>query len=144
MKRFVTRLVLAAAGGLLGVIGGALIISPRQFLEMSEVSVGRDPGLMSEIAAPGGLLLITGAFMILGAVRVRFANPSLLTGAIVYGSYGLGRLVSLFLHGLPSQSLIIAMFLELGISGVLIALRRNAGSGNRREMISLLIDEVMG
>ena len=144
MKRFVTRLVLAAAGGLLGVIGGALIISPRQFLEMSEVSVGRDPGLMSEIAAPGGLLLITGAFMILGAVRLRFANPSLLTGAIVYGSYGLGRLVSLSLHGLPSQSLIIAMFLELGMSGVLIALRRSTGSGTRREILSLTIEEVMG
>ena len=133
MKRFLTRITLAGSGGLLGLIGAGLMFAPRAFLEMSHVIVDRDPGLMSELTAPSGLLLITGGFMILGAVRRRFAYLALSAGALVYGSYGIGRLVSMGLHGVPSQSLITATALELGMAAFLVGLRLT-GSAPRRNV----------
>ena len=122
MNRLFTRSALATAGALLGGIGGALILVPQDFLAMSHVVIDSDPGLMSELAAPGGVLLISSAIMLSGAVRIRFAGLALAVGAIVYGSYGAGRLISLMLHGLPPDSLIAAMVIELGIAATLSAL----------------------
>ncbi len=123
MRRIITRTVLAGSGALLGVIGGALMIAPREFLQLSHVFVERDPGLMSELTAPGGILLVTSAFLLFGAVNLRFANLALLVGALVYGSYGIGRLVSMALHGFPSASLIAATVIELGVALLLAVIR---------------------
>jgi Domain of unknown function (DUF4345) len=122
MNRLLTRSALVTAGALLGGIGGALILVPQDFLAMSHVVIDSDPGLMSELAAPGGVLLISGALMLAGAVRIRFADLALAIGAIIYGSYGAGRLISMALHGLPSDSLIAATVIELGIAATLSAL----------------------
>jgi len=126
MSRVLTRAVLALSGALLGSIGGAILVSPTAFLAMSHVVIDNDPGLLSELTAPSVMLILTGALMILGALRTRFANLALSAGALVYGSYGLGRLVSMALHGLPSQSLIVAAVVELAVAAVLVALRLNA------------------
>ena len=104
------------------------MFAPKAFLETSHVFIDRDPGLMSELTAPSGILIITGALMILGAFKLRFANIALLIGAIVYGSYGLGRLVSMGLHGLPSASLITATVIEFAVAVVLLTLRLSAST----------------
>jgi hypothetical protein len=128
MNRVLTRLALAGSGAILGLISSALLVSPRAFLETSGILVDHDPGLMSELSAPAGILLVTGALMILGAVRLRFANAGLAAGVIVYGTYGAGRLVSMALHGVPSQALIVAMMVELGIAAILAVLWMNTAS----------------
>jgi hypothetical protein len=128
MSRILTRGALTASGAILSLIGGALMFAPKAFLETSHVFIDRDPGLMSELTAPSGVLIITGAFMILAAIKLRFANPALSIGAIVYGSYGLGRLVSMGLHGWPSESLITATVIEVAVAVVLLALRLSASS----------------
>ena len=69
--------------------------------------------------------------MVLGAVRPRVADVALVVGAIVYGSYGIARGVSLLLHGWPSESLIAAMAIELGIAGSLLYLRFPLRLGGR-------------
>jgi len=126
MSRVLTQAVLILSGALLGLIGGALLVSPIAFLAMSHVAIDNDPGLLSELTAPSVILILTGALQILGAFRIRFANLALSAGAIVYGSYGLGRLMSMALHGMPSQSLIVAAVVELAVAAVLVALRLNA------------------
>ncbi|MHA7901574.1 MAG: DUF4345 domain-containing protein [Henriciella sp.] len=128
MSRILTRGVLTVSGAILGLIGGALMFAPKAFLETSHVFIDRDPGLMSELTAPSGILIITGALMMLGAFKLRFSNLALLIGAIVYGSYGLGRLVSMVLHGLPSESLITATVIEFAVAAVLLALRLSAST----------------
>lgn len=132
MKRVVTRVSLAGAGVLLGIIGSALILVPQDFLEASHVFIGSDPGLMSELAAPAGILLITSALMIVGAIKIRFGDLALSVGAIVYGSYGAVRLISIILHGLPSQPLIIAMAIELVVAAGLASLRLSGRPQIRR------------
>lgn len=122
MRQIFTRFALTGAGTILGLIGGALMFSPKTFLAMSHVIVERDPSLMSELTAPSGLLLISGALMIFGAIKFQYASLALFIGALVYGSYGAGRLVSISLHGLPSESLITAMVIELAVAVLLSAL----------------------
>ena len=122
MRQAITRTALTGAGAIGGLIGGALMFTPKAFLEMSHVFVDRDPNLMSEITAPSGVLLISAAFLIFGAIKLRFAGPALLIGAVVYGSYGVARLMSLLLHGLPSESLVAAMIVEIAVAVLLGAL----------------------
>lgn len=119
MKRAMTRLVLLGAGATLGLIGAALMVSPRAFLEVNRVFVETDPGLMSELTAPAGILILTSALLLIGALKLRAASLALIVGAIVYGSYGIGRLVSMALHGLPSESLITATIVELVVAVLL-------------------------
>lgn len=101
------------------------MFAPTDFLAMSHVLIEYDPGLMSELVAPSGVLIITGAVMLLGAIKLRFANMALSIGAVVYGSYGVARLISLAVHGLPTGPLIAAMIIELVIAALLIALGRS-------------------
>lgn len=135
MKRLLTRLSLTGSGALLGVIGGALILAPQHFLEMSHVVITPDPGLMSELAAPAGLLLASSALMIYGAIRVRFATLALSIGIIVYGSYGAGRLLSMMLNGLPSESLIAATVIEVMVTAGLTWLWLSWRSPQQRRII---------
>ena len=122
MKYIVTRIVLFGSGTLLVLIGGALMVSPIAFLETSHVFVERDPGLMSELTAPVGILIITGTLMVFGAFRCRLASLALIVGAVVYGAYGIGRIISTFLHGVPPDSLIIATVIEVAIAALLSGL----------------------
>lgn len=123
MRRIGIRILLVGSGAMLSLIGGALMLNPKLFLTMNEAIVEYEPSLMSEVTAPTGLMVITGAYMMLGAAKLRYANLGLLIGGIVYGSYGISRLISQKLHGMPSDQLIVATEIELFIAALLIALR---------------------
>ena len=123
MRHAFTRFVLAGSGALLGLIGGAMLTKTRSFLETSGVEIAADPSLLSELKAPSGLLIIAAALMLAGSMRFRFANLGLVTGSVVYGSYALARIAGMVLDGLPSESLVIATVIELGLAGLLALLR---------------------
>lgn len=122
MKHVIARLTLVGSGTMLGLIGGALMFDPISFLEISGVTVEHDPGLLSEMAAPSGVLIASGALMLFGAIKFRFATLSLLVGAVVYGSYGIGRVISMFVHGPPPESLMMATIIEFVVAAILCSL----------------------
>jgi len=122
MKHFGTRTALAISGAILAVIGSWIMAAPTVFLAISEVIVENDAGLLSEVTAPSGLLIMAGTFMIISAIKVRLASLGLATGALVYGSYGFSRLVSQYLHGTPSDQLVTVMWFELAVATLLLAL----------------------
>ncbi len=133
MKRIVTRAALLGAASLLGLIGSALLAIPQDFLAMSGIRVEREPSLMSELSAPGGLLVAAALVMALGAFRTRFTDLGLLVGTIVYGAYGAGRIVSLLVNGTPSASIIMATVLEVGIVLGFQLLRRGSIKAARED-----------
>lgn len=143
MSEGLTRVALAGSGAVLGLIGIAVMVSPKAFLETNGIAVDRDPGLMSELTAPAGVLIVTGVLMMLAAVRLRFANPGLTAGAIVYGSYGIGRLVSMGLHGMPSQSLVTATVIELGIAALLTVLRMRGAPGAHQQRGATRLEDLI-
>ena len=122
MKHFGPRIALSGSGAILIGIASWMMAAPTVFLASSEVIVEHDAGLISEVTAPSGLLLITGSFMILSAIRLQLVSLGLAAGAIVYGSFGFSRFASSYLHGTPSETLVVVMYFELAIAALLLAL----------------------
>ncbi len=111
---------------MLSVIGAAILLVPHSFFAESGVTLGRDPSLLSEIRAPGGLLLASGVVVLLGAVWRSIRRRALMLAAIVYGSFGVSRLLSIAIDGMPSESLFGATGIELLLAALcLLSLHRD-------------------
>lgn len=113
----INRILLSVSGVMLLLVGAATLLLPHAFFASEGIPLGNNPGLLSEIRAPGGLLIGCAIAILLGAFRQTITQTPLLLGAIVYGSFGLSRLLSMVLDGLPSASLMGAMAVELIIGG---------------------------
>lgn len=122
MSNSLTRAALAGSGVILGAVGSSIMFAPQIFLATSEAIVEHDPNLLSEVTAPSGLLVFAGVFMIFSSTRLRFANLGLVFGSIIYGTYGLSRLISTELHGVPSDTLVVVTWFELSIAALLLGL----------------------
>jgi hypothetical protein len=127
-----TRTVLFIAG-LAGIgIGTALLIAPVAFQASSGVDIGGSTSLLNENRGIGGVLLLAGIGVLVGAFTPRLALASAALGAVFYLGYGLARLLSVVLDGLPSSTLVAAMVAELILGslllGIALRLRRPAGA----------------
>lgn len=127
MSRVVSRIVLGAAGAMAVGIGGAILAVPHAFFAVNGVALSDDPNLMSEIRAPGGLLFAAGAVMLAGALKQFATRLALMTAMVVYGAYGLSRLIGVALDGAPSTSLLAAIAIELFISALAAFLLTRSG-----------------
>ena len=125
MKNTMTVIYLAIAGLLLLAIGGAILLAPHAFHGSNGTILGGNPNLLSEIRAPGGLLAASAIIILAGTFRTKMRVPAVQLTTLVYGSFGLARLVSMALDGVPSSSIVAATSLELIVAVVgLFILRR--------------------
>ena len=118
MTRPLTRILLAVSGTTGLAIGLAILFQPHAFLASSGISLGPDASLLSEIRAPGGLLLLGSLVTLSGAIRHNLTQTGLVFSALIYSTYGLSRLVSIVLDGMPSPSLQLAALIELVIGAL--------------------------
>ena len=124
-----TIVFLSVSGLLLLAIGGAILLVPHVFYASDGIVLGSDPSLLSEIRAPGGLLATSALLILAGTFRPNMRSLSVTLTVLIYGSFGLSRLVSLTLDGRPSDSLAIATVVELVVSAMgLIILFRQSGT----------------
>lgn len=134
MKRSFTRIFLAISGAIACLIGAAVLLIPHTFFATNDITLTSDPNLMSEIRAPGGLLVGAGLIMVSGAVTRSMIHVGLMTAAIAYLMYGLSRVVSLVIDGVPSSSLLGALVVEFVVgltASALIVRNRNSRSRPR-------------
>ncbi len=128
MKRL-TVIFLSLSGLLLLAIGGTILITPHAFYASDGIMLGSDPSLLSEIRAPGGFLTGSGLCILTGTFRNHLRSLAVLLTVLVYGSFGLSRLLSLVLDGMPSDSLVIATIIEVAVAAIgLIILYRLPGN----------------
>ena len=118
MKSLMPRLLLGISGALLLVIGTALLLQPHAFFAANGIILGNEPGLLSEVRAPGGLLIGCAVVLLIGVFRAGMTKHALFLAALVYGLYGLSRMISILFDGVPSSSLIGAMVSELIIGAL--------------------------
>ncbi|MEM8602938.1 MAG: DUF4345 domain-containing protein [Cyanobacteria bacterium P01_H01_bin.121] len=128
MKRLtvLTVIFLAVSGLLLLVIGSTILLVPHTFYAGDGIVLGDDPSLLSEIRAPGGLLATSALLILAGALRSGWRyglrpgqrSLALTLTVLVYGSFGLARLLSLALDGVPSTELVVAAMIELSVAGM--------------------------
>lgn len=104
---------------------------PHFFYAANGIALGEDPSLLSEVRASGGLLAGSGLLILLGAVRVSLRGLATTLVVLVYGSFGLSRLLGLTLDGLPSSGVIGAIAIELIVAAIgLVVLYRQSGMGS--------------
>lgn len=141
---YATRALLLASGLIAASIAAMIFIAPHAFYGSYGIDLGADASLANELKAPAGALLLAGILMLAGVVRTEFTIPSLATASAIYLSYGLSRVLSMAIDGLPHSGLVSAAQLELVIGAICfvdlvrhrktIVAHREAATGNWREI----------
>lgn len=115
---YIARPVLLASGLVAVLIAGTILVAPELLYADSGIELDGNATLANELKAPSGALLAAGLMMLAGVFRARYAVASLAAAALVYLSYGLSRLASFAIDGLPHSSLMGATALELSLGTV--------------------------
>ena len=118
------RPILVLSGLTATVFGFAVLAVPHALHASMGITLGDDVNLLNEVRSSGGMLLACGLFALYGAVRTRMALPALVVSAAVYLTYGLSRVTSVIIDGVPNNAMFQSMGVELALGLVcLIALR---------------------
>jgi len=112
---YVTKGLLLASGLLATGIAATILFAPDAFYASYGIDIGSNVGLTNELKAPAGVLLTAGLLMLTGAIRAELAVLSLATATVIYLSYGLSRLLSMAIDGVPNSALVTAAVLEIAI-----------------------------
>lgn len=129
------QVILSIAGLALAAVGSALLFAPAAMHGSNGVHLAADASLFSEVRAPGGALLVLGAIVAAGAFVSRLQLPAAMIAAAVYLAYGLARLLSMALDGMPAPGLVWVTGLEIvfGITTAMLFRRlwRSSRAGSR-------------
>ncbi|WP_282047879.1 DUF4345 domain-containing protein [Sulfitobacter mediterraneus] len=124
-----TKIALAVSGVIATGVGVGVLFAPHAFHATAGIMLGEDINLLNEMRSSGGMVLVSGLFILLGAIRAKVAFLALVVSSVLYLSYGLSRLVSLAADGIPSGSMLQILVLELVIGGICaILLQRERAS----------------
>jgi hypothetical protein len=113
---------LLVSGTILLTVGCALLVAPAVMHAANGVDLGRDPSLLSEIRAPGGALVALGALVLAGVFLRRLRYAATLIAAAVFVAYGLSRLLSMTIDGIPASGIVVATGLEIALGALNIVL----------------------
>ena len=137
MKNWFTPIFLFISGLLLLGIGSAILLVPHTFYASNGIALGDDASLLSEIRAPGGLLAASAVLILIGTFRRQLRSQAMILTILIYGSFGLARLLGLALDGIPSRGLVGSTAIELIVAaiGLLILCRPGAiSAGSSHEL----------
>ena len=121
----VLKVILFISGLIAAAIGAAILFTPVAFYTGSGIALGEDISLLSDIRAAGGALLAIGALIMAGAFVAKLTFTAAVISTLVYLAYGLSRIMSIAIDGLPVDALVQAMALEIiiGLVGVYALLK---------------------
>ncbi len=99
-------------------IGASILFTPAEFHAANGIVLGTDASQLSEVRAPGAALLVLGALMMVGVFVRSFTLASSSMAAAVYLAYGIARLISIRIDGMPEPGLVAAAAIELLLGGL--------------------------
>lgn len=110
--------------GLIGIyVGVGLVFFPVELQAQNGILIAEHPSHLSETRAPGTAILSASMIILISAFRHRWTQMALGLSTLFFLSYGMGRVLSLVLDGMPAEGLFYAMIGELIIGALcLIAL----------------------
>jgi hypothetical protein len=117
---------LLIVAGVCGIaIGGALLFQPVAFEASAGIHLEGDVNMLSEVRAPGGALLAGGVIILSGVFFPAVTYTSVVLATLFFLSYGLSRILSMIIDGVPATSLIMATVAEviIGILGIAILIK---------------------
>lgn len=113
MASIQTKIALSLSALTLGTVGSLVVFAPVSLFELNNIALDPSAAMMSEIRAPGVLILFGFALAMAGLKNDRLLRPALTLSAVLLLSYGVGRLISLPMDGIPPVSLLAALAIEL-------------------------------
>lgn len=128
---YIARGVLLLSGLLAMGIAASILLAPQAFYAGYGIELEGNVNLANELKAGTGVLFAAGALMLAGAFRRDRVEQSLALATTVYLGYGVSRLFSIGLDGVPDGGLVGAAALEVALGAVALLLfrryRRHAG-----------------
>jgi len=109
----VLKTILIISGLIASGIGVAILFYPVAFYATYGIDIGGNVSLLNEIRAPGGALLASGILIISGAFVDKLAFTATVVSTLLYLSYGLSRMMSIAIDGMPVEGLVQAAALEI-------------------------------
>ena len=102
-------------------VGGTILLMPVAFYDAAnDVDLGGQINLLNEIRAGGGGLLVLGILILSGAFVKKLTFSSIVISIGLYFSYGIARILSMMLDGMPSGGIVVTTVAEIliGLLGV--------------------------
>lgn len=112
--------ILFVSGLIATLIGAAILTIPGPFYATYGIELENNVSLLNEIRASGGGLLATGILIFSGAFVARLTFTSLVVSTLLYLSYGLSRIISTMIDGMPAEGFVQSAILEIIIGLVCI------------------------
>jgi len=114
------KTILLISGLIASAIGATILFAPDAFYASYGIELGGNLSLLNEIRASGGALLTSGLLIMSGAFVDKLTYTATVVSTLLYLSYGLSRIMSIAIDGMPVEGLIQAAALELIIGLVCI------------------------
>lgn len=114
------KMILIVAGLIGASVGGAILFIPEAFHATTGIRLGGDVSLLNEMRASGGALLASGVFVMSGAWVPKLTFTSTTVAALLYLSYGLSRVLSMVVDGMPDPGLVQVAGVEIVIGTVCV------------------------
>lgn len=114
-KSKTVKAALLVSGLIAIVIGSAILAIPTPFYATYGIELATNVSLLNEIRASGGALLASGILISSGVFVARLTFTSLLFSSLLYLCYGLSRILSTIVDGLPNEGLVQSAVLEIVI-----------------------------
>ncbi len=102
-------------------IGLAILAVPHTFYASYGITLGADVNLLSELRAPAAALATLGAVMLMGIWREAWRETSVVAAFTVFFAFPAGRIIGVIVDGVPADSVIGALVLELAIGALCLA-----------------------
>jgi len=109
----VLKTILFISGLILTGIGGAVLFMPVAFFATNGINIENNINLLSEIRSPGGALFASGILIMLGAFMAKLTFTSSVISILMYLSYGISRILSIAIDGMPTEGLVKATAVEI-------------------------------
>ena len=109
----VLKIILFISGLIATGIGGTILFMPVPFYAGNGIDLVGNVSLLNEIRASGGALMISGILILLGSFIEKLTFTSVIISSLLYLSYGLSRILSIVIDGIPAEGLHQAAIFEI-------------------------------
>ena len=94
------------------VFGGWRLLAPVSFYDFNGLDLPPQPGLLSEVRGAGGIMLIAGLIVAMGAFSREWTRTALVLAFVLYSALVLGRLLGFVLDGYPGSGVVTGFAIE--------------------------------
>lgn len=124
------KVILIVLALTLVIFGGWRLVDPIGFYAFSGLDLPDDAGLLSEVRGAGGIIMVSGLVVGLGAFLHAWSRTSVVLAAVVFLSLGLARLLGIAVDGSPGADVIQGMVIELVFGGLALFAFFKYGDGD--------------